>query len=1145
MKILKKMLLINWHYFWNEMIEFEDINFLTGRNAAGKSTLIDAIQLLLLGDTNGNFFNKAANDKSTRTLKGYLWGEVGEDGDIDFRYLRKGRFTSYIACEFHDDLQRKSFTLGVVFDCYDDGSYEHKFFSLDSGIPEDRFIADKQPLTYRQLKSYAHNHLKKSRFDFPETNRGYQDLLKGKLGGLKNKYFSLLKKAVPFSPIKDIEAFITEYVCDVKGIIDISMMQDNIRYYKRLEQDAGMIEKRVAALRDIGEKYGFWQEEKQRLEIQTYIIERALHQTSLDRLADLQEQIQLKREELADVEANQVLYDATIKKLREQKDKLTADKLSSDIYKKQDELEAKKKQLKSEIDGIKDDLDRITKNLRKYGLIWRQNARQLQSIHRADFTDQEHSQRSAQSLQDNWDSLCSLGSQVEGSAEQLVDMNVETLSALGPDGFEEARNRVAGFKDQAGEVRYSFVQARDEADRKLADNKTLLDSMQKGVKPYDSKLSELRDSIRTGLTKQHGKEIEVHILADLLEVKDPRWINAIEGYLHTQKFYLIVAPEYFVDALKIYDEIKFSKGFYDWGLIDTGKLTARNSIKTSGSLAEAIQTENTYAQAFVDYVMGSVIKCERVEDLRKYERAITDSGMLYQNFVARQLNPERWRWPYIGRRSIDQQIKVKNEENIQLQDLLGFYGARLEILKNIAGMEAMNSNEVANALEIIDKAQALPGLENDYRANLEELGGLDLTWLMGLDDQIRALETEIAQKEKENTALAEERGKLKEIIEANEKERIPAEKLALGEKQNRINALFETAWISEQGEPRFLKELEMRKSAQVVYDNFYSQVARTKSQTENKNKDLTAARSNYNRDYKMSYDINLLSNTPYAKELKELSEVKLPDYLQKIQDAREKASEQFRDDFLAKLKDNIDTVKNQIDELNAALKESSWGSDKYRFVATPKTEYQRYYDMITDDMLLEGYNIASQLFRDKHKDAIDELFKRIVDVDYEMDAETRAEIEKNIKMFTDYRTYLKFDLIVTDEEGPQRLSRTLNKKSGGETQTPFYISVLASFAQLYRVRHKNESGNTMRLIIFDEAFSKMDSERIQESIKLLRRFGLQALLSAPPEKIGDIAPLVDRNLCVFRTGDRSYVKAFDSKRIIEEYGEYEESDHGL
>ena len=53
----------------------------------------------------------------------------------------------------------------------------------------------------------------------------------------------------------------------------------------------------------------------------------------------------------------------------------------------------------------------------------------------------------------------------------------------------------------------------------------------------------------------------MHILADLLEVKDPRWSKAIEGYLHTQKFYLIVEPEYFVDALKIYDGLNMSRAF--------------------------------------------------------------------------------------------------------------------------------------------------------------------------------------------------------------------------------------------------------------------------------------------------------------------------------------------------------------------------------------------------------------------------------------------------------------------------------------------------------------------------------------------------------------------------------------------------------
>ena len=67
MKKLTRLLLIHWYTYDRELIEFENINFLTGKTAAGKSTIIDALQLVLLGDTNGNFFNKAANERSVRT----------------------------------------------------------------------------------------------------------------------------------------------------------------------------------------------------------------------------------------------------------------------------------------------------------------------------------------------------------------------------------------------------------------------------------------------------------------------------------------------------------------------------------------------------------------------------------------------------------------------------------------------------------------------------------------------------------------------------------------------------------------------------------------------------------------------------------------------------------------------------------------------------------------------------------------------------------------------------------------------------------------------------------------------------------------------------------------------------------------------
>lgn len=87
MKKLKKILLINWLYFSKQLIEVDDINFLTGKNGAGKSTVIDALQIVLLGETNSRNFNQAANEKSQRTLDGYLRADMDENSP----YSRRGK----------------------------------------------------------------------------------------------------------------------------------------------------------------------------------------------------------------------------------------------------------------------------------------------------------------------------------------------------------------------------------------------------------------------------------------------------------------------------------------------------------------------------------------------------------------------------------------------------------------------------------------------------------------------------------------------------------------------------------------------------------------------------------------------------------------------------------------------------------------------------------------------------------------------------------------------------------------------------------------------------------------------------------------------------------------------------------------------
>ena len=69
-KVFTRICLNNWHYIDRKVLGLnESINFFTGHSGSGKSTVIDAMQIVLYANTDGRgFFNKAAADDSDRSL---------------------------------------------------------------------------------------------------------------------------------------------------------------------------------------------------------------------------------------------------------------------------------------------------------------------------------------------------------------------------------------------------------------------------------------------------------------------------------------------------------------------------------------------------------------------------------------------------------------------------------------------------------------------------------------------------------------------------------------------------------------------------------------------------------------------------------------------------------------------------------------------------------------------------------------------------------------------------------------------------------------------------------------------------------------------------------------------------------------------
>lgn len=251
MKYLNRTLLIHWLHYDKTLVDMKDINFFTGSNGTGKSAFLDALQVVLLGETSSRNFNKAANDRSQRTLDGYLRADRGENSP---RSRMKKDFCSYIVCEFYDDVKKDYFVTGILFECYKNGDRKHRFFGYDGEIPSHCFIENKLAMTMDQLKKFLVP-MKNTNYCWTDEGSTYRDHFTTRTGVFDSKFFSLLKKSIALKEVRRIEDFITENVCDIPEPPDIYAMQENIRNYKDQEKLAQLEQEKLEALEKISQAF--------------------------------------------------------------------------------------------------------------------------------------------------------------------------------------------------------------------------------------------------------------------------------------------------------------------------------------------------------------------------------------------------------------------------------------------------------------------------------------------------------------------------------------------------------------------------------------------------------------------------------------------------------------------------------------------------------------------------------------------------------------------------------------------------------------------------------------------------------------------------------------------------------------------------
>ncbi len=1106
MKQLTRIRLVNWHLFENTTITCQGTTYFIGVNGVGKSTILDAVQFALVGGQREVRFNQAAMTGSQRTLTSYVRGELGTEGQ---RFLR-GDATGVVALEFCNP-DGSYFVHGAVVDAYQDGRSPDITYFIVNGAPlnDDWFFrAPGQLFDSRAFR----RHLEHFALPGPQARaqlftrlEDYRFHLLNRLGQLRETFTAKIVKGLAFSPLTNIRDFVHNYLLD-ENLVDVKILREQLETMRHFENLAADIRQRIESLDKI-EEMDQERRTQRRLRLTNGYIRRYAQSDAY--LADLkryrleidQKKVDLSRLELRRDDLGERLKQAT-EALIEAQVALRTDATAG----REKTLRAEVARLETELAHLRREEDRLSQALRQEIA----DARRLAEFLAVDGLDvPEALQRFGQA------ELLPLGRH----AVLLPELQ-NTLEALGH-----------GYAGQLALVENESRQLRQEAGQIQLDIQRLRTGDR--VASYEAEApqsSRLRRLLRAELGLAADQVVPLY---EVLHVPDEAWQNAVEGILGRARFDLLVPPEVYDAAMRLYRQRREKDDLHGVGLPDTERIL-RHSRAEAGprpdSLAAEVQTDHPAARAFVDLLLRHYVKCDTLEAMREYRTAVTRDCFVRRNFTASHMDPRHYRRWVIGERAIPRQIEQHEEQLTVIGQKLAALQAHDTALRARLALSRDKARLYVELERDLPLLARLPELEAERAERQAELAALDIRSIDRLKLEVQSREAEVNRLQKEADSLGEQIGGLKNRLYTLGSETLPGlERQAdavLREAQEFLG-LEEAEEMLED----LLKEYERRRQRQPV-ETVLANATRYESDyqaAESRSRDtLREAKQSYSLTYQFGYDGDEAA-ARYLAERDRYVESELPEYEERIAHQRAMAEQELVENFIHRLREQIEDARQQLGYLNTTLTGLRFGGERFEFITRPEPSLRQVYDMIMDSQAVLGESLFDSDFRQRHQQGWDLLFERLTAAADEELAELRE--------LQDYRNYLQYDIRIHYPSGDRALLSQINaKKSGGETTTPFYVAMAASFAQAYRLNQPRPA-DTIRLALFDEAFGKMDTARTGSALKFMVDNQLQVLLATPPDKAPGLLPHVTAVRTVVRENNHAFVIEIDKARMLQELEE--------
>lgn len=1085
-KVFTRMCLNNWGGIDHKVLEFHEyVNLFSGKSGSGKSTVMDAIQVILYGSFSPSFLNKAADDaKNRRSVLSYLRGEQ-KDGSAN---RKDCDFCSVIALEIEDTGTHIITCIGIAFEVRKSDSEIKKFvyFSHSGKMPESEYLTE-------QGVCYSNQEIKKlvSARTKSDDNRGKGEVNRiygskeAYLGTLydvilgyidQNRFITMEKSAIALKMTNGTGQFIRDYMFPKNTSNTIATISEQLDSYRQIKDKIEDLRKRIEILTDIqtsGQELVRLQSDKIRAEamIRCIGIEdlRARIQTAEEDkkiIAEKQEQLQGKIKERSAVrgETEQELI------------QVSADLKSSDLGGKQQQYE--------ELDARSQMLADNTRQWNKI-LLGMKNWEEDDVI-----TD--YISNPVLNL------IAELGSgNVTEELCQNLHLKIESAK-------QNIENEVEDYSEQRREI-----------GKELKEKKRLVDDMKHNRKPYEENLRSARTALSQQLSDRYGTTVRVQIFADLFDVQEEEWKNAIEGRMGRLKRSLITEPQYAHEAAVLFRNMK---QYENVDLINSKAIADSKPDCMEGSLYEAVKTQEAYVDVCLKRYLGHIIKCRSVEELEQVRDGVTPDCYSYSNFIFRHLKKKDYTTrACIGRRvskarlaEYEKDVEELSRQEMQLDDLLRrLKEARdFECLKDEpshyvklsrAGEELARVNKKKMELE-----ETIRSLREGAYKELEEKE-------QSLQKQVKMVQEELDQTQGELARLGSRIG---ELSGENESRRQQLEEKLQGYVPN--ETLEQEVW-----------ELLKKQSGQAVINRKKAQVADLEEKEQAQAETLRAARNRYIFAYPAGpFNGAETSNEAYEKLLEKYLTDFEPAYEEEFEKKCASIYKSLRENVIATIHGDIKAAKRHAYEINRLLRETNFSDSTYQIKIEPaKNENGQFFDMLMAEELdsknLDNAGIDGQIsfgedaFYQKYEQKIKLLTDKFMPLKDE-DEHLRAQKRKEMEQYADYRNYLSFSMFeqVTDEHGnvirENFVDDMAGRDSGGEGQNPKYVALLAGFAMLYMQQSKRDS--KIKLVLLDEAFSKMDQERSAVCLKYARKMDLQLIVCVPDERLQSLIRNVD---CVY------------------------------